>query len=352
MKKLLLIFIMIPFLTVSQIVKSKDGVEIGDRKDFIRTCTVSGLKTAQELNIGNVTVGWREYCGCVVDKLIPNITSRELMDAYLENDIMSLFFKEDNLEFLMSCVEGFASDNETALSNLELKIDNDPKIAKIQRDLSLKECIKGFYENSSDEYEDLISEDQIIDYCNCAVDKMFEGGYTFGDMLQVENENSDSYNEIVMPCINEILESKSILNNVNTKLRVTGGGISSRIPLVNYFGNGYKLKINIDGVESYFLLDTGASDILINRDIERELLLNGALSRKDYIGKTEYIMANNQSVEAQIIRVDKIKIGDYSVSDVEIAIIDYCALLCGISFLDVFEKWEIDKNSKTLILYK
>ena len=50
--------------------------------------------------------------------------------------------------------------------------------------------------------------------------------------------------------------------------------------------------------------------------------------------------------------IDKIKIGDYSVSDVEIAIIDDGALLCGISFLDVFEKWEIDKNSKTLILYK
>ena len=343
---------MIPFLTVSQIVKSEDGVVIGDRKDFIRTCTASGLKTAQELNIGDVSIGWREYCGCVVDKLIPNITSKELMDAYLENDIMSIFFKEDNLEFLMTCVEGFASDNETALNDLELKINNNPRIAKAQRDLSLKECIKGFYENTPGEYESLISENQIIDYCNCAVDKMFEGEYTFGDMLQVDNENSDSYNEIVVPCINEILESNSILNDFSTKLKVAGGGATSRVPLVDYLGNGYKLKINIDGVESYFLLDTGASDIIINRDIERELLLNGALSRKDYIGKTEYIMANNQSVEAQIIRVDKIKIGDYSVSDVEIAIIDDGSLLCGISFLDIFKKWEIDKNSKTLILYK
>ena len=58
---------------------------------------------------------------------------------------------------------------------------------------------------------------------------MFEGGYTFGDMLQVENENSDSYNEIVMPCINEILESNSILNTINTKRREPGGGITSKI---------------------------------------------------------------------------------------------------------------------------
>ena len=100
------------------------------------------------------------------------------------------------------------------------------------------------------------------------------------------------------------------------------------------------------------MLQMGASDIIIDRDFERELLLNGVLSRKDYLGKADYIMANNKVVNADLVKIEKIEIGDYIINDVVIGIIDEGALLCGISFLDLFKKWEIDKDSSSLILYK
>ena len=53
-----------------------------------------------------------------------------------------------------------------------------------------------------------------------------------------------------------------------------------------------------------------------------------------------------------MVKVKNIVIGDYIVSDVEIAIFDNGSLLCGISLLDKFKKWEIDKSSNSLILYK
>ena len=52
------------------------------------------------------------------------------------------------------------------------------------------------------------------------------------------------------------------------------------------------------------------------------------------------------------IKIKEIEIGDYIINDVVIGIIDEGALLCGISFLDLFKKWEIDKDSNSLILYK
>ena len=178
---------------------------------------------------------------------------------------------------------------------------------------------------------------------------MFDGGYTFGQMLEADDENSDAFNEIVMACLSEVLQ---VDENYNLNSTISGGGVLSLVPLTNYFGNGYKVKIKIGGEEKYFLLDTGASDIIIDRDFERELLLNGVLSRKDYVGKADYIMANNKVVKADLVKIKEIEIGDYIINDVVIGIIDDGALLCGISFLDLFKKWEIDKDSNSLILYK
>lgn len=63
----------------------------------------------------------------------------------------------------------------------------------------------------------------------------------------------------------------------HTNNQIYGGGYQCNVPLIDYFDNGYKLRITISGVTRYYLLDTGASDLIINRDTERELLLNGSL---------------------------------------------------------------------------
>ncbi len=350
--KLILVSICLLYYSnsMSQNIKTKDGVDMGDRKEFISICVSSGLKQSDKLNIGVVEVGWEDYCGCVMNKLIPNLTSSEIIDASVKNDMMGLFFKNENLEIIMTCIEGFTENNEDALSNLEMKKTGDPEIDKIIRAESINNCIQGVLENDQ---ESVFTEKLANEYCNCAIEKMFAGGYTFGEMMDAENENSDAFNEIVVPCLNDVLGAYQNLNKSEIhKDIIYGGGKFSRIPLIDYLGMGYKLKINVGGLEKYFLLDTGATDIIIDRDTERELLLNGTLTRDSYIGKSDYQLANNEIVEAQMVKVKNIVIGDYIISDVEIAIFDNGSLLCGISLLDKFKKWEIDKSSNSLILYK
>jgi predicted aspartyl protease len=70
------------------------------------------------------------------------------------------------------------------------------------------------------------------------------------------------------------------------------------------------------------------------------------------LNKTEYTLANNQTINAQLVKIDHVVIGDYTLNNVVIAIIDEGSLLCGKSFLDKFKKWEIDKPNNVLILYK
>ncbi len=76
------------------------------------------------------------------------------------------------------------------------------------------------------------------------------------------------------------------------------------------------------------------------------------MKKEDYLSKTEYTLANNKTVKGQKIKVNNIVIGDYTLNNVIIAIIDEGSLLCGKSFLDKFKKWEIDKQNNVLILYK
>ena len=344
----------------SQTIKTKDGVIMGDRKELIYNCIEGAKNASGTLNLAGFEIGIEEYCNCVADRLFPTLTSTEIIQAMQQNSIQSLFFKNDNLEIIMSCVEGAFDDDEDAFSDTfsdyKIKSSENPSMAEFQREIAIKSCIQGFDDIPKEEldFEEVIFTDDIKEeFCSCASDKILSKGYTFNQLSKADNENSDAFNEVILPCLSQVLQlNKDSYENSFVEGNVYGGGNSSRVPLVDYLGMGYKLKINLGGVERYFLLDTGATDIIIDRDTERELLLSGVLTRDSYGGKSEYQMANNEIVEAQIAKVKKIVIGDYTVTDVKIAIFDNGALLCGISFLDRFKKWEIDKKSNSLILYK
>ena len=100
------------------------------------------------------------------------------------------------------------------------------------------------------------------------------------------------------------------------------------------------------------MFDTGATDLTIDSDTERELLLNGTIKRADYIGEKEYELADGKTVTGQIVKVNKITIGNYTVNNVTIAVLKNGSLLCGKSFLDKFKKWELNKDKMELVLYK
>jgi predicted aspartyl protease len=53
-----------------------------------------------------------------------------------------------------------------------------------------------------------------------------------------------------------------------------------------------------------------------------------------------------------MVKLDNVIIGDYTINNVVVAIIEDGVLLCGKSILDKFKKWEIDQNNKLLILFK
>jgi len=327
----------------AQDVKSKDGVPLGQRSEFISFCTKGADK--ELMNIKGMEIETYKYCACVCDNLIPTINSWEMERAANENKMTDLFLKDKNWEILMKCLEGnFKIEEDYEFSN-----SNNPDL---HIKIGIKNCVDEIM--NDEEIKDIWTDELAEEYCVCAINQLYSAGYTYKDILEIEDENSEAFNEIVMPCVAEILKDNTEFQSSNSyKIDdIEGGGYRSLIPLVDYLGQGYKIKITISGVTKYYLFDTGASDLIIDRDTERELLLNGALKRESYLGKTEYTLANNQIIQAQEVVVNNITIGDYALNNVVIGIIDEGSLLCGKSFLDKFKKWEIDKQNNVLILYK
>ena len=140
---------------------------------------------------------------------------------------------------------------------------------------------------------------------------------------------------------NEIQSSSWKFNNRRVNKIINEIWTAKKIPIRKYGSLNY-ITINIGGKEFDFLLDTGASDVLINSEIEQHLLNTGVLRTSDYSERVEYTFADGSSKYFKTANVYSVKIGDTKFSNINVAIGDSnSSLLLGMSFLNRFD-WRIN----------
>ena len=110
------------------------------------------------------------------------------------------------------------------------------------------------------------------------------------------------------------------------------------------------MKISIEGVTRYFLLDTGADGFIINREIEALLLENGSIKKSDYTRTTNVTIADGSTVKANKVMLQNVRIGDYIVNNIEATVINDGSPLCGHAMLNKFKSWKLEDG--VLYLYK
>lgn len=325
----------------SQTIRSKDGIELGERSTFVESCV--GGSREKMMDVNGMQFKTYDYCSCVCDQLIPNLNFRDMEIAMKEDKLVELFLQDDNLNIILDCLDGNYTIDESYEFNAGAESDVAIEIAK-------KQCVKEIINDP--EMGAKWDEEFAEEYCSCALEKLYNSGYTYKDLMQIEDENSETFNEIAVPCITEILAKQKESKNKYIPSDIIGKDEISKVELIDYLGQGFKVKLKIGGISKYFLFDTGASDLIINKDFKRDLLIEGVITKQSYVGEETYLMANNEEAKAQVVLIDDIKIGDFTVNNVHIGILDDGALLCGKGFLDKFKKWELDKENKILTLYK
>ena len=213
-------------LLFAQTVKSKDGVILGERSQFIKSCSHGAEK--ELMKIKGMEIQTYEYCSCVCDNLIPTINSWDLDKALKENKINELLLIDENLKVLMKCLEG----NYKISENYKFTITDS---YEEQKNIGISRCSTEVLVNDS---SGIWTKQTAEEYCDCAIQKLFSKGYTYKEILDIEDENSTTFNEIAVPCVSEVFskKSKTLAKSKKISEDIEGGTEKCIIPLTDYFG--------------------------------------------------------------------------------------------------------------------
>ena len=328
---------------VGQPIYTRDMVLLGSQDDVYEDCL--GEERQNYLYVNNRIINKHFFCKCVIAELIPKIRFEVLKQAIDSSKLDELFLQDKYFKVIDPCMKYYAEiENAYSFDHIETSEEN--------KQLYIDICIENLEGESFS--SDTIPLQTIKDYCECEVTTMINNGYSLDQIFEMEKEDSEAFNEIVVPCLNETMAHILNLdsNSGYSADDIRGDNLISYVKLIDYLGLGYKVKISIGGITKYYIFDTGATFLVINSDVEQELFSSGSISFDSYKGTTEVMLANNEIIESKLVELNNVTIGDYTIDHVTAAIIDGGSLLCGHSLLNKFKKWEIDTEQKQLILYK
>jgi clan AA aspartic protease (TIGR02281 family) len=336
---ILLLTLLTPLLTNAQNLLTKDGTDLGPRSAFMKGCQEGVREKLIEMQ--GMQIEGRRYCQCMADVFIPLLSMDELEGATRTGGLEQLMLQEPYFSTVVGCVREHATVKDDA-------VVGDLVQGGFAEEAFLLECQRAALAG-------LDSTDQhlrraLATYCRCTLDRLREQGITYSELMQVENENSMAFHELVMPCV--AMLSDSSWSGPDSSAAVEGAVDVSEVALVDMLGRGYRLNLLVNGVERSFLFDTGASDLLINTELAAELRANGTLRDEHKLGTTRYELADGSQVKADKVRLEEVVIGGHRVRNVVAGVIEGGSLLCGRSLLDRFSRWEIDGRRKVLVLHR
>lgn len=151
----------------------------------------------------------------------------------------------------------------------------------------------------------------------------------------------------------EMSWSQVVIDQENAVTRKTVAGAIGRasIPLTRESGI-YKVPVTINGIIPVaFILDSGASDVVIPADIVAIMMKTGTLSSSDFTGTKTYKLANGSTVPSNTFRIRSLRVGDKVLENVDATMTGVDGvLLLGQSFLGKFQRWSINNSNHTLEL--
>ncbi len=123
------------------------------------------------------------------------------------------------------------------------------------------------------------------------------------------------------------------------------------VPLKND-GGIYTVPVRINGTITLdFILDSGASDVVLPADVAMTLARTGTISPDDFIGNSEYRLADGSKLKSARFLVRELQVGDRTITNVTASIGSVNSeLLLGQSFLSRFGSWAIDNDRHVLRL--
>lgn len=113
-----------------------------------------------------------------------------------------------------------------------------------------------------------------------------------------------------------------------------------------------EVPVTINGLaEGNFTLDSGASVVVLSKELFVELIRKGGIKKSDYLGTEKYSLADGSIMESPVFTIKKLMVGDVTVRDIRATVTgEGGGLLLGQSFLRRFKSWHVDNDTNELVV--
>ena len=308
----------------------RDGTKAGTKDSLIKECVKGVRKSPNGFLLND-----HDACNCLITTITNNYTKNQFNDLIARyDDFLTIIYKYGKPEVkseLENCL--FGNINKS----VDLTKNNDSFLKVL-----FTYCLTAANNNSSIKKKGI----NPTSFCNCFEEKIKEKGVNYSELSTVMD--SIYISGISSQCIKEL--STDLILETNPP-DVTGLLSKEYINILNT-NKGYKVKLTIGRITKYFIIDSGASDIVISSSFENELIEERVIKKMNYLTDINLQLANGSIVKGRRTIVDNIKIGSYTASNVVIVILDSdCDYLLGKSFLEKFDHWSVE-NSEYLLLEK
>ncbi|HEY9261882.1 retroviral-like aspartic protease family protein [Chitinophaga sp.] len=197
-----------------------------------------------------------------------------------------------------------------------------------------------------------LDESRINSYCDCAVAIMARRKINMQTIEDMNDPNSMLFNEIAYSCGGFPYKKISPTRgwSVSDSLDVTGASGVDAVDVITISGMT-KLKVKIGPVVNVWMLDCGATDMLVSDTMINKLLQLKLVSKSDFLGQQTYNLANGKEILCDVYRINHVQVGKFIVNNLIIgASKETGSFLLGKTFLNKFRRWSLDNQRNQLIL--
>ena len=302
-----------------------------NRKELIIKCLKSLHKDESDETALSV-------CTCQVDKVDRHFSNKQYRDHTIGKEInLPGMLKEDSLleKNIQSC---FTNTGKSILIEAESFETG-----------FVENCIRSLQKST----EKKLDINRLTNFCTCQLELVKTKKLSDLEMRTASNPNSLLFYEIVYKCGDPFVTGDSIESNWNQKMaKDVAGPITDTIRTLSLNGMTY-VKVKIGSMTQVWLFDTGASDLLINKEMEEKLKIENIITPSGYLGVAEYEMANGVIDTCRRYKIDNVKIGSFSINNIIVAVTDKGKrIIVGKGLLNKFSNWKINNADNTLILTK
>ena len=309
---------------------SKEGKEIMDRTKQLQIC----LKSLKKDRTDPTAVA---ICNCQLNLIDGHFTNKQYKKYTTSHMIDMQSLMDEDTVFKHQVQACYNNSGKTILMQAE----------GFETEF-IADCIKNLQKNTKKNLE----MDRLVKFCTCQIALIKSKKIKDDEMETLANPNSLLFYEMMFKCGDPYSGADSGNNWTSSSEHDIIGPGDDTVHILTLDGMTY-VKINLGGTTQFWLLDTGATDLLINTDMETTLKNEHIITPANYLGIGEYELANGTIDTCRKYRIDILKIGKFTLNNIRIAVTDKGKkIIAGKALLNKFRYWILNNKDNVLVLYK